>query len=1238
MSGTPYSYIVTAQKPTAVNYSMVCNFTGSDDEESQDLIVFKGNCIEVFNLKNDKLQVFESLPLTGMVRSTGYYRPHAQKRDVLLVLTEGEYYCVLSYDTTLKKIVSKAIGNVKDKVLREIETGQKVVIDPDDRLVGMLLYDGQLKVIPIEANGLRDPFNLSLDETKIIDLKFLYGCMRPTLCMLFEDTKRQRFIRTLTIDTRELEFIPGPWSQQAVDCGANMIIPVPLPLGGVIVIASTTLSYYAGTSEMVYCVEVQYTQTLCFARINREGTRYLLGDCRGVLIVLVLTVDVQQPGKVSGIIIDYLGVTSAPETISYLGDGFVFIGSVFGDNQLIKLLDEKNDQGSSFEVVEVFPNIGPIVDMCLVESNRGGQGQLVTCSGAYKDGSLRIVRNGIGLHEQASLDVSGIKGIWSIRASSSSLFDKFLIQSFIGESRILAMEADELSEIEMEGFEGLLSSLFCGNMLHDSFVQVTDRSVRLIDTVTFALLSEFVPERPITVASGDVHTIVIACSGCEVISLNVDPASRAIKKAASIVLDHDVACVSLGMLPSLPTGKMEVEGAESAVAWPVVALGMWTDNSIRLHELSSLHEVSRTSITGETQARDVLIVELESKYYLMVGLGDGHLLTYQMLSNPMIRVDDATHEAPTASMEVTLTDKRLCALGNLPVTFSFFRNSGEMCVLAACDRPTIIYSRNQKILFSVLNTSKSTKINGMTPFHAENFPDCLALTSESCLLIGNIEDIQKLHIQSIPLGEEPRRIAHSSKSSLYAVVTSKTVMTNGIEETMCRVLFLDDSSMELISSYDLELLETGFACTTVEFAADPLSSSASTSKEYFAISTGYIVNDEPDADRGRVLLFEVSSPVRKVDLAVERDFKAAVYSLAAVGGRLAAGVGSKVQVLNLRVMDDISQATYSSRPELLVECSHSGHILSLYLKVKGDLLLIGDLVRSMTVLQYHGGRLLELARDYNSNYMRAVEIMGTTEDHFFGSDDHGNLFSLRRNEAATSEDARSKLDPESEFHTGEFVNVMRRGSLVSQPAESDTAAAGGGRGLQKLPDASSSSTSGGEAAATPSSGFGDSDSIFKADYSTVTGLPPGSHSLLFGTVSGSIGCILGLSLDSYRFFRAIEKALQSLNLLPSRTGLSQQDWRSFRNELRCSPQRNAVDGDLVERVLDLDLASLSLLAREVNDELNNLPPSCSNVDSNAFPAAPSSTPGLIFKNIGTNKYQLSAEEIVRRIEDIARLH
>ena len=86
--------------------------------------------------------------------------------------------------------------------------------------------------------------------------------------------------------------------------------------------------------------------------------------------------------------------------------------------------------------------------------------------------------------------------------------------------------------------------------------------------------------------------------------------------------------------------------------------------------------------------------------------------------------------------------------------------------------------------------------------------------------------------------------------------------------------------------------------------------------------------------------------------------------------------------------------------------------------------------------------------------------MSSAADHFFGCDDHGNIFSLRRNTVATSGEERSKLEGmyvcmyvcivvltvytsvylglgQSEFHLGDYVNVLVRGSLLNQPLESE---------------------------------------------------------------------------------------------------------------------------------------------------------------------------------------------------------
>lgn len=76
---------------------------------------------------------------------------------------------------------------------------------------------------------------------------------------------------------------------------------------------------------------------------------------------------------------------------------------------------------------------------------------MVACSGAFKHGSLRIIRSGIGINEQASIDLPGIKGIWSLRSPSDKKYDKHIILSFVGETRVLAMTGEELEETEIAG-------------------------------------------------------------------------------------------------------------------------------------------------------------------------------------------------------------------------------------------------------------------------------------------------------------------------------------------------------------------------------------------------------------------------------------------------------------------------------------------------------------------------------------------------------------------------------------------------------------------------------------------------------------------------------------------------------------------------------------------------------------------------------------------------------------------
>ena len=68
----------------------------------------------------------------------------------------------------------------------------------------------------------------------------------------------------------------------------------------------------------------------------------------------------------------------------------------------------------------------------------------------------------------------------------------------------------------------------------------------------------------------------------------------------------------------------------------------------------------------------------------------------------------------------------------------------------------------------------------------------------------------------------------------------------------------------------------------------------------------------------------------------------------------------------------------------------------MYLKVRGDFILVGDLVRSVTLLQYKTmeGNFEEISRDFSPNWTTAIEILD--DDTFLASENSSNVFVCQR--------------------------------------------------------------------------------------------------------------------------------------------------------------------------------------------------------------------------------------------------
>ncbi|KAH1099267.1 hypothetical protein J1N35_016188 [Gossypium stocksii] len=1074
-----WNYVVTAHKPTNVTHSCVGNFTGPQE---LNLIVAKCTRIEIHLLTAQGLQPMLDVPIYGRIATLELFRPHGEAQDFLFIATERYKFCVLQWDSETSELITRAMGDVSDRIGRPTDNGQIGIIDPDCRLIGLHLYDGLFKVIPFDNKGqLKEAFNIRLEELQVLDIKFLYGCSKPTIVVLYQDNKDARHVKTYEVALKEKDFVEGPWSQNNLDNGADLLIPVPPPLCGVLIVGEETIVYCSANAFKA--IPIRPSITKAYGRVDADGSRYLLGDHAGLLHLLVIT---HEKEKVTGLKIELLGETSIASTISYLDNAVVFIGSSYGDSQLIKLNLQPDAKGSYVEVLERFVNLGPIVDFCVVDLERQGQGQVVTCSGAYKDGSLRVVRNGIGINEQASVELQGIKGMWSLRSSTDDPFDTFLVVSFISETRILAMNLeDELEETEIEGFNSQVQTLFCHDAVYNQLVQVTSSSVRLVSSTSRELRNEWhAPSGySVNVATANATQVLLATGGGHLVYLEIGDGTLTEVKHAQ--LEYEISCLDIN-----PIG-------ENSNYSHLAAVGMWTDISVRIFSLPELNLITKEQLGGEIIPRSVLLCSFEGTSYLLCALGDGHLLNFQVnMSNG------------------ELTDRKKVSLGTQPITLRTFSSKNTTHVFASSDRPTVIYSSNKKLLYSNVNLKE---VGHMCPFNSAAFPDSLAIAKEGELTIGTIDDIQKLHIRTIPLGEHARRICHQEQSRTFAICCLKN-QSSADESEMHFIRLLDDQTLECISTYPLDTFEYGCSILSCSFSDD--------TNVYYCVGTAYVLPEENEPTKGRILVFIVEDG--KLQLIAEKETKGAVYSLNAFNGKLLAAINQKIQLYKWMLREDGSR-------EIQTECGHHGHILALYVKTRGDFIVVGDLMKSISLLIYkhEEGAIEERARDYNANWMSAVEILD--DDTYLGAENNFNLFTVRKNSEGATDEERGRLEVIGEYHLGEFVNRFRHGSLV-----------------MRLPDSEVGQI----------------------------------QTVIFGTVNGAIGVIASLPHDQYVFLEKLQSNLRKV--IKGVGGLSHEQWRSFNNEKRTAEAKNFLDGDLIESFLDLSRGKMEEVSKGMGVSVEEL--------------------------------------------------
>jgi len=521
----------------------------------------------------------------------------------------------------------------------------------------------------------------------------------------------------------------------------------------------------------------------------------------------------------------------------------------------------------------------------------------------------------------------------------------------------------------------------------------------------------------------------------------------------------------------------------------------------------------------------------------------------------------------------------------------------------------------------------------------EHYSLCIA--DDSNLRMGVIDDIQKLHVTTYKLGMSPRRIVRCPEGRMFAVgcIESGIKELGGIEAdsaTMAMasmgncIRFLDDATFDDVHRIDLEPTEMVLSMVSASLSVKQPSLSKMVDsgdnaagrgagvndetpirpKSYLVVGTAYVLHDEDEPTKGRILVYSchpedggMGDPGnnRSVRLVAEKQVRGGVYSISQFyDGTILAAVNSKTQLYRM-ASDGIGVVKLDP-----VGVGHHGQILSLFVssraprglvsapsndtsekKAAGSsnsnkkemLAIVGDLMRSISLVQYYPQyeTLEEVARDFNANWTSAIAML--TDDVYLGGENWNNLFVLRRNTKAQSEEVRCRLDTVGEFHLGEMCNKFMSGSLVMPNSSTDASKASGSRSRRRAlssPKKKAPGESSANSKMSPSPSSSSSGARPKRPAVAI-----GSQTL-FGTVDGTLGVILGLDGATAAFFSCLEKSMEKV--IPPIGNFDHRQFRAFKAEQRQHPCHGFVDGDLVESFLDFDLSTMEKVVQQMNKD------------------------------------------------------
>ncbi|KAI6158847.1 CPSF A subunit region-domain-containing protein [Pisolithus thermaeus] len=1116
--------VATYHPSSSVLDSAKCTLAGDDGSEF--LLVAKLNRVDVYAIRPDGLHHQTGIEIWGRVSAV---RPVQTKYRVISVLVLTDHpepeliFLSLTQSGTVLTVTKRL--SLFERSSRPAEFLHDVVVSPLGNYAVASVYTARLRIVLLDTKGQYDrDFDASAMELNLLSIAFVG---QDTLALLHIDYQQRLQLLARDINSGDFQLSPAaslllppfalPEDWFSVEEHPPHLVFVPpdeekgrdfngavLVLGGRKILLYDLASHDAAArnhskaqrmdkkkrsadaeeasrakqkerererfkKKPRAAVNWPWSAVAASCVLDESHTKFLIGDKYGRLAML----HVDLTGGFSLTLVA-LGEASSPTSLTYLANQVVYLGSHYGDSQLLRIsqapvssLDTPtlpipssvptirpsemgaagkrratevteglvvSGLGSHLAELERFTNLAPIVDAVLVDFDNTGQKEIVTCSGGRNTGSLRAVRRGADFKEAAVIKgVANVTKAWTLRQKYNDSEHTHLVVSTLNRTHLFHFDEAQGGVISNlpgspSGFETSTPTITISNVMrltrknssliydeHSSLVvQIVPKALLLLEYNLEAggfvrkselpldklkdrnILPEALSGQEIVAADINASQIVLALKYRWMIQLTVMDGQFVPQRSRQFSDEISaVSCVPL-------SGKGFAKHTTS------IAVSFWKSDCVKIMRLVSLREAASLPPDGliadvcgserlPAAPRSLLLHAFNANEddkqtypYLLVGLVDGTVVSFVYKDNALL-------------------DMKLISAGVFPVSLHPVVVNGKGAVMACGSRGSVLGWEKGRLLHSPLMIKD---VNAAAYLNTRAYPASVVLVGVDSLVIGTVASFDKVHVRSVPLGyDSPRCIVHCPSWRAFAVaclrMTPARVSEADEEVFSSSVQLFNETTFEKIAQLNMKNSEdvTALHFLTVTLAGQAIN----------FVCAGVTVYDchEREPSQGHIILLQKStghnlSATQALTVTITAHVNGCIYALTSVGNTIVAAVNSSLILLRIE---------YANQSISLREVNVWNHnYLITTLVSRGDLLLVGDALTSVSLVKLNESQVELVARDYGSLWPTSAQLLD--EKSLIGANSDYNMFAFRLQKT----ELQKLLEREGHYFVGDIVN------------------------------------------------------------------------------------------------------------------------------------------------------------------------------------------------------------------------